>query len=91
MTIFYRCDTCGQEFTDKNACFKHECLHIKSESEKIKKELIFYGKEPCDYCRWSYYVYGCEQDCKYKDCNCDNHHKRFVPVEPLHDKSIAGV
>lgn len=42
-------------------------------------------------CEATNYVYGCEQDCEYKDCRHSNNYKDFIPTEPLHDKSISGV
>jgi hypothetical protein len=89
MTTLYKCDTCGQEFTDKDMCFIHECSHIENENERLIKIILHEGEEPCDYCEKSYYVYGCERDCECK-VSCNNYNQ-FVPVEPLHNKSITGV
>lgn len=89
MTTLYKCDTCGQEFADKDMCFIHELSHIKTKNERIEHTIVYYGKEPCDYCENSYYAYGCERDCGCK-VPCNNY-DQFVPVEPLHNKSITGV
>lgn len=89
MTILYRCDACGEEFIDKDACFIHELSHINISDERLVKIILYKGQEPCDYCEKSYYVYGCERDCGCK-VPCNNY-DQFVTVEPLHDKSIAGV
>lgn len=89
MTTLYKCDTCGKEFNSKHDCFICECSHIENENECIKQVIIYNKKDPCDYCNRSYYAYGCERDCECK-VPCNNY-DQFVPVEPLHNKSITGV
>jgi len=83
MKTIYKCDICEREFGSSYLCQSHEASHFDG-VERIKYELHIRGKEPCDYCANSYYVYGCEQDCEYPDCNCDNNHKDFVPNKKAH-------
>lgn len=89
MTTKYICDFCEKEFSSEWICRTHELSHL-SGADKVKYELYSQGKEVCDYCFNSYYVYGCEQDCNYSNCNYDNNHKDFIPVEPLHNKRRNG-
>lgn len=90
MNIMYKCSFCHAEFSNSEECIKHELTHMNN-AEKIKHELKYAAKSLCDYCDHSYYVYGCERDCTHKDCSYKNNYKDFIPVEPLHDKSIHGV
>ena len=90
MTTIYKCDTCGQEFKSSKECKICETSHM-TPIDRIKYMTMLNCKSVCDYCDNSYYVYGCEQDCEHKDCNCTNNFKDFVPTEPLHNKSISGV
>ncbi len=90
MTIIYRCDTCGQGFKTQKECRMCEASHM-APVDRIKYMIMLNCESICDYCANSYYVYGCEQDCQYKDCRCSNKYKDFVPTEPLHNKSIYGV
>lgn len=89
MTTIYRCDKCGKEFDTSLACTAHEMSH-SGEYTNLKYYLLNTINDICDYCKHSYYVYGCEQDCQYKDCNWNNHYKDFIPVEPLHNKRASG-
>lgn len=89
MTTKYICDVCGKEFGSSWVCRSHEAQHF-SGVERIKYELDWKQEELCDYCANSYYVYGCEQDCKFNDCNYDNNHKDFIPVKPIHNKRECG-
>lgn len=90
MTTIYKCDKCGAEFRNSRECRQHESSHYEG-AGKIKYDLMYSAEEHiCDYCDHSYYVYGCEQDCEYKDCKYSNNYKDFVPVEPLHDKRQNG-
>lgn len=49
--------------------------------------IMAYGKDPCRYCKHSYYVYGIDGDCKYRECQRDNNYRNFIPTEPFRDKS----
>lgn len=77
MRIKYECEFCGELFESSRRCRVHEASHF-SGVEKIKYELIHCNEECiCDYCANCYYVYGCERDCKFKDCNYSNGFKDF--------------
>ena len=90
MTNIYRCDICGAEFPSSYSCRMHEASHLTGE-EEIKYMLIHSQEEYlCDYCDNSFYVYGCEEDCNFKDCAVKNNYKYFKPVEPLHNKRTSG-
>lgn len=90
MTTIYKCNACGLEFNDQRACMLHEANHLQG-VDKLKYELIHTQEyNICDYCNYSYYVYGCERDCKHKDCGYFNNYKDFVPTEPFHDKRAHG-
>lgn len=90
MKIKYVCDVCGEQFEYGVACRLHEAEHLSGD-EKLKYQLIHSGKDVCDFCDKSYYVYGCERDCEYKECRRSNNYKDFKPVEPFHNKRIHGV
>ena len=90
MTTIYKCETRGQEFKSPKECRMCEASHMVS-VDRIKYMIMLNCGNVCDYCNHSYYVYGCEQDCEYKDCRHSNNYKDFIPTEPLHDKSISGV
>ncbi len=90
MTTIYKCDTCGQEFKSAKECRICEASHM-APVDRIKYMIVLNGGEVCDYCDNSFYVYGIERGCEYNDCLYDNHHKDFVPTEPLHDKSRCGI
>lgn len=90
MTTIYKCDTCGREFKDPKECGMCEVSHMTT-VDRIKYMIMLSGGCVCDYCDYSYYVYGCERDCEHKYCKHSNAYKDFVPTEPLHNKSISGV
>ena len=87
MEVVYRCSFCGKEYYNKQKCSNHELSHFANMS-KIIKDVLGKGKEVCDYCDHSYYVYGCERDCdRYKECrNKNSDYKDFVPTLPLRNK-----
>ena len=90
MKIKYECEYCGEQFESLYRCRVHEASHFTG-VKKIKYELINSHEEYiCDYCKHSYYVYGCERDCKFNDCTFCNNFKHFEPVEPLHNKKKNG-
>ncbi len=91
MTTKYVCDVCGREFGSPWVCRSHEASHF-SGIERVKYDLVHDPEEDlCDYCDHSYYVYGCEQDCKFKDCAYNNNYQHFKPVEPFCNKRRNGV
>ena len=90
MTTIYKCDICGKEFKSEFTCRHHESQHLDG-IERVKYDLINAARvDICDYCKNSYYVYGCERDCEYKKCSYKNNYENFIPVEPLHNKRITG-
>lgn len=90
MKTNYVCEVCGKSFVNSIECRWHESNHYHG-VEKIKYELIHAQEENiCDYCKNSYYVYGCEQDCKYSKCSHSNNFKNFIPAEPFHNKRAHG-
>ena len=89
MTVFYKCDYCGETYKNRDACVKCELSHMPDD-EKIKAQLINDGKFVCDYCDHSYYAYGCELGCTPVGCYHYNNWPKFKPVEPLHDKRASG-
>ena len=90
MTTIYKCDTCGREFKSSKECRICEVSHM-APVDRIKCLIMLNCGNVCDYSDNSYYVYGCEQDCEYKDCRHSNNYKDFIPTEPLHDKSRCGI
>lgn len=86
MTTIYKCDTCGMLFGNSHECRNHEAQHFYG-VDRIKYDLIHNQEENiCDYCENSYYVYGIEQDCEYKDCKWSNNYKDFAQTDPFHNK-----
>lgn len=89
MKIFYECEYCNKTYSDYYECLTCEMSHM-SYDEQIKTKLHGAGATVCDFCDHSYYVYGCERDCEYKNCDHTNDFKHFKPVDPLHDKRASG-
>lgn len=87
----YQCSICKKIFYNLNEAQVCELSHENNEIDKLKKRMYFSGVDICNYCDYSYYVYGCERDCNhYANCNKKNNYKNFKPVEPFHDKSKKG-
>lgn len=77
MKILYECEYCHEQFNNKNTCMRHEESHLK-DVDKFKYHVVYVNKEPlCKYCEHVYYVYGCEENCEYKDCSPMNCYKDF--------------
>ena len=90
MKIKYECEFCGTLYDSSRECMDHEREHL-SDKDKIVYDIhVLIREDVCDYCTESYYVYGCEKDCKHKDCSPINYFKYFNPVEPLHNKRSNG-
>lgn len=89
MKILYQCEYCKKTYDEHNTCLSCEMSHM-SEHEKIKTKIHLNGELVCDYCEYSYYVYGCEVDCEHYDCHGQNGFKKFKPVDPLHNKRAHG-
>lgn len=91
MKTKYECDVCGQQFNSPEECDAHECTHLGLDYNLvIKTALLIKQVDVCDYCDNSYYVYGCERDCEYKECSFINNYKDFAPTEPFHNKRAHG-
>lgn len=88
----WKCCTCGKIYTDIKKAQVCELSHMDLENDKIKYYInnILVGENVCDYCKHSYYVYGCEQECDIKDCYFDKDYPKFEPVDPLHNKRKSG-
>lgn len=81
MTTIYKCDFCDETFRNSRECRKHESTHFNG-AERLKYILLHNNEtDICDYCKHVYYVYGCERDCVFEDCNPSNRYKGFVPME----------
>ncbi len=91
MTTLYKCDFCDKTFYNSKECRNHESDHFDG-VEKLKYTLLNNHEiDICDYCDNSYYVYGCELDCKFRtECNHRNNYKKFVPVNSIHNKRKNG-
>lgn len=85
MKIVYECEYCGKQSFSQSKCAEHEKSHL-TEPKRTLYDIVYNGNDPCDYCDYSYYAYGCGRDCSQK---CRNH-SMFKPVEPLHDKRSRG-
>lgn len=74
MIIKYVCEICGASFNEKENCKEHELTHTLPNS---KEKFVLLSKQQndpeivCRNCVHSYWVYGCEFDCKFyfKECN----------------------
>lgn len=89
MKVVFQCDICGKDFVSCRECRVHEYNHFAG-IDALKYKIIYMQEEDiCDYCKHSYYVYGCEHDCDYNDeCKYKNNYKDFAPVEPLGNKRL---
>ena len=82
MITIYKCEECGKQFTGGNAfynCLTHESVCKLDNNGKLKRELLKTLAEPCGYCNYSWYVYGCERECDKPQCNYMNDWKDFNP------------
>lgn len=79
MKVIYECETCHQQFTNKDDCIRCELSHIVNKDERYKYYVInAMGENICKFCENAYYVYGCELNCSYADCNSSNNYKNFT-------------
>lgn len=66
MITKYFCEECGREFQSDIECQRHEAICHFNITEEKADAIVKYGLDKmCDHCENVYYVYGCEQDCKY--------------------------
>lgn len=83
MKFIYECEYCKKQFTDRDACVVHECGHLHG-VEAIKYYITnILHKCPCKYCNHVYYVYGCEEDCRYPYCTYSNNYENFTPGQAV--------
>ena len=97
--VYYECTCCNTAYEreiDALMCEERHLLDGKDDNYSRYDLLRIYNliesrnADPCDYCKHAYYVYGCEQDCKFKDCSFRNNYKDFKPVEPFCNKRRNG-
>lgn len=74
--VTYECAFCNSTYTNYEAAISCENEHLKMlapnnfyplDHIKIYNMIESRSAEPCDYCKHAYYVYGCEQECKYRN------------------------
>lgn len=67
------CDTLYEREIDALMCEERHLLEGKDDNyscyelRRIFNLIESRNAEPCDYCKHAYYVYGCEQECKYRN------------------------
>lgn len=77
MKIKYECDYCQAQFNSESDCRVHEILHLGG-IEELKYYVKYIANiDICRYCDNTYWVYGSERNCNYKDCNARNNYKDF--------------
>jgi len=78
MKVIYECETCHQQFANKDNCLLCEYSHLDN-YDNYKYYLMNIAKDDiCKFCANSYYVYGCELNCSHKNCNRANNYKDFT-------------
>lgn len=74
--IYYECtccDTIYEREIDALMCEERHLLEGKDDNYSCYDLCRIYnliesrGSDPCDYCKHSYYVYGCEQECSFRN------------------------
>ena len=74
--VYYECTCCDTAYEreiDALMCEERHLLDGKDDNYSRYDLLRIYnliesrGADPCDYCKHVYYVYGCEQECKYRN------------------------
>lgn len=79
MKVIYKCEFCDKQFDNANVCKYHEMLHLNS-IDKFKYYIRNVEcQDLCKYCARVYYIYGCEQNCQFKDCAAQNNYMHFIP------------
>lgn len=85
MKIKYECEYCHEQFATKDECLKHEILHLH-DVDRFKyyvKNVL--NQDICSYCANAYYVYNCERNCAYHNCNRENNHRYFKMEDANND------
>lgn len=74
--IYYECTCCDTAYEreiDALMCEERHLLEGKDDNyscynlRRIYNLIESRNADPCDYCKHAYYVYGCEQECKYRN------------------------
>lgn len=86
MKIMYECEHCHTQFADREVCELHEFAHLNGINRIRYWIMNILHRRPCKYCSNVYYVYGCEENCKYPDCHYSNGYRDFKPSENIYEK-----
>lgn len=79
MLVKYECEWCGKIYDAILQCTECEKTHLNN-VDQLKYDIKLRNENVCDYCKYVYYVYGCEADCQYsKKCSSRNGYKKFEP------------
>lgn len=74
--IYYECVCCNALYEreiDALICEERHLLEGKDDNyscydlRRIYNLIESRGADPCDYCKHAYYVYGCEQECHFRN------------------------
>ena len=74
--VTYECAFCNSTYTNYETAVSCENEHLKMFAPndfypldyiKIYNMIESRGADPCDYCKHVYYVYGCEQECRFRN------------------------
>lgn len=102
--VTYECVFCNSTYTNYETAVSCENEHLKMFAPnnfypldyiKIYNMIESRNADPCDYCKNVYYVYGCEQECSFRNngkcfsCGPDRG-KKFEPkVEDIVKKFVT--
>lgn len=102
--VTYECAFCNSTYTNYETAVSCENEHLKMfapnnfyplDNIKIYNMIESRNADPCDYCKNAYYVYGCEQECSFRNsgkcfsCGPDRG-KKFEPkVEDIVKKFVT--
>ena len=102
--VTYECVFCNSTYTNYETAVSCENEHLEMFAPnnfypldyiKIYNMIESRNAEPCDYCKNAYYVYGCEQECSFRNsgkcfsCGPDRG-KKFEPkVEDIVKKFVV--
>lgn len=102
--VTYECVFCNSTYTNYETAVSCENEHLEMFAPnnfypldyiKIYNMIESRNADPCDYCKNAYYVYGCEQECSFRNsgkcfsCGPDRG-KKFEPkVEDIVKKFVV--
>ena len=102
--VTYECVFCNSTYTNYETAVSCENEHLEMFAPnnfypldyiKIYNMIESRNADPCDYCKNAYYVYGCEQECSFRNsgkcfsCGLDRG-KKFEPkVEDIVKKFVV--